>query len=854
LRGVPLFLAAAHLPVATLLLALDPGAPRLHAEMTLAPPVMDGRVGDEVWRLAPPVELARQQYPSDGKPATERTRVRVLYDDEALYVGFEAEHKRAPVIERLTRRDHDSESEWVSVQIDPRNEGKVALTFSVNVSGVLLDAQVTEPSQWNLDWDENWEAHAARTPDGWSAEFRIPFRVLRFDPKVPVQSWGFQLARYLAQNQEVDLWAYVPLGLGNPLQHLGHLDDVHVPTRGAAIELRPFALASGQRLDTTDVTSASGYDADWSAGLDLKWHLAPDLTLDAAANPDFAQVEADQVILNLTNYETFLPEKRPLFLEGADVFAFPLQLFYSRRIGFVPTPPTLRSETGANEKLVNVPSPATIYGAGKLVGRLGTDWTIGALSAVTARNEVVVEDTVTKVRSTRLVAPLSAFNVLRLRREVGRGYFGAIATGATSFERDGGYPDLMNGTQLCPSGAMPALGAQCFRDSYVAGLDGLWRSPSGDWVANGALLGSAIRGGQAATQLDGVVIGPGARSLGGYARVAKEGGHVLASASYSGAGRTLDYNDLGFMPRQNLHDIKASIGIRTLQPTSLTIDTSTTFEASDRRSLSGLELGQLYSLNGRVKLQNYWTIFLAADAAPARFDDREVGNGIALEHGRYAGGRLELATDPKRRVFVSLNGQAQVIQNGAQAVAAQGQLVLSPVPQFDIALMPQLSWSAGEPRYTGLTEGDPANPAGYVFGSLAATSVGATLRANYTFAPRLTLQAYAQMYLAAGRFSDRRSVAAVPGQRVHLTDFAASPAAMMVPAASTPDFEEAALNLNVVFRWEYRLGSTFFVVYSRSQVPQIANALEPVSLQPSALGRRSSADVILLKLSYWWSS
>jgi hypothetical protein len=367
-------------------------------------------------------------------------------------------------------------------------------------------------------------------------------------------------------------------------------------------------------------------------------------------------------------------------------------------------------------------------------------------------------------------------------------------------------------------------------------------------------MGTTVRGGQPTTQLDGTVIGPGARSAGGYFRVAKEGGNLLTSATYTGVGRTLDYNDLGFMPRQNLHEVKATLGYRTLKPGRFTIDTSTSLEALERRSLSGLDLGQVYSLNQRLKFLNFWYLFAAVEAAPGRFDDREVGNGVILERGRYVGGRMELATDPKRRLFVTLTGNAQAIQDGAQAISTQAQFLLSPVPQFDIALAPQLSWATGEPRYTGLTEGGAANPSGYVFGDLTATSVGATLRANYTFVPRLTLQAYAQVYLAAGRFSDRRAVAAVPGQQVRLADIAAAPAAMMIPPSSTPDFEEAALNLNVVFRWEYRLGSVLYLVYSRSQVPQIASPMDPVSLQPSALGRRSSADVILLKLTYWWSS
>jgi hypothetical protein len=847
-----------NLLFAALLLSADPGVPRAHAVKTTTPPTIDGHVDEAVWKTAEPNRAFTQESPFDGAPPSEQTTFRVLYDDKALYVGFECEQIHTPIIERLTRRDQDSESEWVTVQVDPRADGKAALIFGVNVSGVLVDAIVTEPSNWNGDWDENWEARTARTPTGWSAEFRIPFRVLRFDGSLPIQSWGFQSSRYIAQLQEADNWAYIPRAIANPAAHFGRLDDLRGIKQTGALELRPFITADGRHLEATDITTANGYSTGLAAGLDLKWHIAQDLVLDGAIRPDFGQVESDQVILNLTNYETFLPEKRPLFLEGTEVFSFPLQLFYSRRVGFAPTAPTLRTDT--QQTLVDVPGPATIYGAAKLVGRLGSNWSIGALTATTGRNEVTVETN--GKTSNLLVAPLTAYNVLRLKRDWGAdGHIGFIATGSTTFETNGGYAvfqDPMSNTsiQLCPSGATTAPGGRCYRDSYVVGADGLWRSPSGDYVVNGAVIESFVHDGPPMTQLDGTVIGPGARAPGGYARVAKEGGkNVLASATYSVAGRALDYNDLGFMPRQNLHELIASVGYRTLDPGWLTLDTSTAFQVTERRSLSGLDLGQIYELNTRARLRSYWSLAAALDLAPPRFDDREIGNGAALERGGYLGARLDLSTDPKRNLVLALSAQAQAIQNDADAFSAQATISMSPVPQFNVSLIPQATWSAGEPRYSAETAPTAANSAtaDYVFGKLAALSVGATLRTSYTFAPRLTLQTYAQAFVASGHFSDLRSVSAAPGQWLRIADIAAAPMPA-APLATSPDFEQAALNLNVVFRWEYRLGSTLFLVYSRSQVPDIENFAAPASLQLRALGTRASADVILVKLSYWWAS
>jgi hypothetical protein len=613
-------------------------------------------------------------------------------------------------------------------------------------------------------------------------------------------------------------------------------------------------LGFARRRQTVTDVLASGYDGSASAGLDLKLHLGPDLTLDGAIYPDFAQVDADQVILNLSNYETFLPEKRPLFLEGAEAFSFPIPIFYSRRIGAAPLPPSLPTDVAFRRQLVDVPRAATIYGAAKLVGRLTPSWSIGALTALTARNEVSVEDPATLARETEATAPLTAWSVLRLRRELGsRGHVGIIGTGATGFEGDASYPANSPMQQLCPGGETPPIGSRCFHDAYVGGVDALVRSDSGDYVASGAFVQSWIRGGPERVLLDGTHIGPGAYAPGGWLRLAKEGGkHIIASAEYNGAGRYLDYNDVGYMQRQNLHELKGSLGYRTLDAGAHTIDTTTSFEASDRRNMSGLDLGQLYELNTRVRLRNFWTLAAAADVQPARYDDREIGDGAALERAPWAGWKLELDSDPRGRVVAALSNQTEIVAGSAYSVSAQATLSLHALPQLELELLPQVTWADGEWRFAWNATDQGGN---YLFGKLLARSAGVTLRASYTFTPRLSLQTYAQAFLASGHYTDLRSVLGPTngdGRGTLITRAALDAAG---PGASTSaDFEEAALNVNVVLRWEYLLGSTFFLVYTRSQVPAVSMLSGPARLDPGALGTRASADVILFKLSYWWSS
>jgi hypothetical protein len=369
------------------------------------------------------------------------------------------------------------------------------------------------------------------------------------------------------------------------------------------------------------------------------------------------------------------------------------------------------------------------------------------------------------------------------------------------------------------------------------------------------------------------LIGPGASSPGGWLRVAKEGGkHLLWSAEYTGAGRTLMYNDVGYMARQNLHQGKASIGWRTLEPGTYTVEKSAAFEVTQNRNLSGLDLGQLFELNGRVKLRNFASVFLAADFAPARFDDREVGNGTALQRARYFGGKFELASDPRGLVYATLANQTQLMGAGTYATSAQGSVVVHALRQLDLELLPQLTWSAGEYRYarqveplacppSGPTPSMPCEPqANYWFGRLTANSVSATFRASYTFTPQLTLQAYAQAFLAIGHYDNMRALptAGTTGTEVTLAQLTPLPPMGAPSPPISPDFKDAALNINVVFRWEYRLGSTIYLVYSRSQIPTVPLPMggftNPTALDPRNFGHGGTSDVILLKFSSWWAS
>jgi len=841
--------AAERTPPAPIASAVPAVPHAFNAVRITTKPVLDGRLDDAVWGQSAGVSAFTQQGPNGGAAPSETTTLRVLYDEDALYLGFDCAQTHTPVVGRLTRRDQDSESDWVWFNVDSRRDGRTAAFFAVNVAGVMADGISRDTpngvtTSW--EWDENWEATTARTPGGWSAELRIPLRILRFTSGLPVQSWGLSAQRFIAARQESDVWPFVPREAANPMEYFGRLGDLRDLKAREPLELRPFVLGQVRRLGADPTMTVSGFDEGASAGLDAKLHLGQSVTLDAAIRPDFAQVEADELTYNFINrYEIFYPEKRPLFLEGAEQFVTPLQLFYSRRIGSSPATPTLQTHSDQVEQFVSVPDAATIYGAAKLIGRLNDRWTVGTLSALTSRNDyrVVVRanDGAYQAVQSRTAEPLTAFNVLRLRRDVGGGaQIGLLGTATTRFENADS-----NDVRACPSGTPTTADMpRCFRDSYVGGLDGLWRSPSGNYLASAQLIGGIVQHGQNETQLDGTAIGPGARGVGGWVRVAKDGGSpLLADLTYTGIGRWLTFNDLGFMPRQNLQELKAGLELRTLAPGPVTLERHLRLDVTTDRNLDGLDLGTVVELGASVRLRNFWNLHLSAETSPARFDDREVGDGTALQRALFVGSKAEVATDPLRVWSFDVKGEARFMAS-AFYVTGQAAATLRPLPQLELSLVPQATYSEGEPRFAW-------HATTSAFGRQRASSAGATLRTSYTFTPRMSLQTYAQLFLTAEHYDSFFDAPRGPGVRVRLGDLTPHAGAEILNA----DYEEAALNMNVVLRWEYRLGSTLFLVYSRSQAPAVGLVTgETAALRVGDVTRVPAIDMILVKLSFWWAT
>ena len=285
-----------------------------------------------------------QFQPDEGEPATQPTEARVLYSDTALFVFMRA-HDTSPseIASQLTRRDEQSYSDLLGVAVDSFFDRRTAFHFAVNPAGVKQDVYRFDDTGEDTGWDPVWDVATARDGGGWSAEFRIPLSQLRFGEREE-QTWGINFVRHLARREELSVWAPTTMAEGAIVSRYGELRglrDLDPPRR---LEVLPYSLARLRRAPRDEANPFyRANDALGSVGVDLKYGLTSDITLDVTVNPDFGQVEADPAVINLTAFETFFPERRPFFVEGAGIFDFGLgsgpapgsgeHLFYSRRIG-----------------------------------------------------------------------------------------------------------------------------------------------------------------------------------------------------------------------------------------------------------------------------------------------------------------------------------------------------------------------------------------------------------------------------------------------------------------------------------------------------------------------------------------
>ncbi len=836
--------------------------------LTGAAPRIDGRLDDAAWTgdgvMA--IEDFAQQRPTEGAEPSERTRVVLRYDAQAIYVGARMYRKNpADILRSVARRDGSATAEHLQVTFDTHRDRRTGYGFVVSAAGVRADYHHSRDADHEgreYQYDPVWEASARVDSVGWTAEMRIPFSQLRF-PGSEKQEWGFQTSRWIPDRNEMVQWVMMTAQETGYVSRFGTLEGIAGISAARPVELMPYVATDATRAAAPDLANPFRNPSGARAGIDGKFGVGSNLTLDATINPDFGQVEADPAEVNLTAFETIVDERRPFFTEGAQLLRVDgPNFFYSRRVG---APPHL----GVSGDYVDQPRSSTILGAAKLTGRTAGRMSVGALLAVTDKAQAKVFDVATGSTRRALVEPRTGYAVVRLQQELGR-QASTLGGMLTMMRRDVGTDS--------------AFTTMLTREAYSGGLDWRIRWKEGRYAVTGWAGFSHVRGdSQAIARVqrssahyfqrpdgDYLSYDPSRESMTGYTasiRADKDAGRrILWGAQVTTETKGYEVNDVGRLQSADDVDYNADIQIRETVPSRYLRNWRLGFVTRGSYNYAWNRTNEEWTQNTAITFLNFWSLNLNTVFDLATFDDALTRGGPLMRTARAFGQEYRLTSASGARTSwrgaVSWNRNNQ----GGWRTNLSGGITLRPGPRWQMSLDPNYTINTDSRQYiTALADANALATYGarYVFAYVDRATASVRGRLNYAFSPSLTLEGYAEPFAASGRYHALGELRA-PGSG-ELRTFGTEGTTISRDANGTytvgaggqtftisnRDFNVLSLRSNVVLRWEWAAGSTFYAVWQQNR--RAADLLdERARLGDLFHAARAPGDnIFALKLSYW---
>ncbi len=800
---------------------------------------LDGRVDEAAWQTADPVTDLLQAEPVEGAAPTDRTDVRFAYDESSLWIGarlFSAQAVQAP----MSRRDDGQQAEYLQIELDTYLDRRTAYMFGVTASGVRLDHFHPTDNEDDTDgeFDPVWEARTVVTNDGWTAELRIPFSQLRFNDQAS-RVWGLNIKRWRPDLNEEDYWVVVARtqrGWASRFGDLHGIDDVRPRTR---LELLPYVSGSSNIPADRDPNDPfdDGVNLSGRVGADVKVGLGSNLTLEATINPDFGQIEADPAEVNLSVFETTFSERRPFFIEGNNVLeAGTGNYYYSRRIGARPT-------GAASGTYVDYPETATILGAVKMTGRLRSGTSVGVLGAVTA--EEFARTSTGGVESTVAVAPSSSWAVGRVIQEIGD-------QGSTL----GAHVTLVHRNL----DAAAPLAATQNRNAITTGVDTRLRFKDRTYEASfnvgltfldgepGAIARVQRASGHYFQRLDQPTIryDPTRRRLGGaqiqgsFNKIA--GRHWLWG--YQVMIESPEFDPLDFGRLNYAGDVSGGprVTYRETRPGRYFRAYSIQFNWSPYWYFD-TDLGLRYSVsnNNSVTFRNFWVGSLNFTRFSRGLDTQLTRGGPSM--GTPSGFNYSASLRNSAGSTTRWSGNASFRSNelGDGTSSIRGSVSARPAPSVQFSFEPEYSIESGtNGAFMGAINRQYLSTRGggrpetydrrYIYGVVDRTTLSAQFRFSYVFKPDVTLDVYAEPFAASGTYSDYGELATSRGRQLRIYGTADGTTITPLPEGGhlvtdgsdtfglpNYDFNVRSYRGNVVLRWEWRPGSTAFVVWQQNR-------------------------------------
>lgn len=866
------------------------------------PIILDGKLDEAIWQQAPIATGFVQRFPNDGDPASEKTEARVIYTEDAIYVGARAyDSSMDSIAATLFRRDGSAYSDWFYVNIDSYNDNRTGFSFAVNPKGVRKDILIYDDNDEDIRWDAVWEAATSTDHESWSVEMRIPLSQLRFsssdnETETP---WGINFQRRIARNEEISFWSPTPQNESGFVSRFGELQGIREIETPRRFEVRPYASTNFTR-DPGNESNPFHDQNDWngSLGADLKYGITPDLTLTATLNPDFGQVEADPAVINLTAFETYFREQRPFFLEGNEIFQFgntrtfnsfgnPIT-FYSRRIGRAPQGSLSSYNDYRDESIydpdavddedlyTNLPDQTTIAGAAKLSGKTKSGWSIGLLNAYTVAESSRFQIGMNQPSGSFRVEPGTNYLVARTKKDINDGntIFGGFFSAANRDINNTYFENFLHSS------------------AYLAGADFEHSWNDRDWTFSGTFSASQVNGTSAAIEetqksssryynrvdSDKLELDPTKTSLSGFATeisIQKSGGeHWLSSLTYSEVSPGYEVNDLGF---QNRADYRAASLLISYRETNPKYFRNYEFMAVGNyaKNYDGdvIDIGP--GAAGFIQFKNLWSANFHLSYAGKEYWDRLTRGGPVTSRPRDWNLNFNIRSDQTKKVSYGIGGFYRNEITGKEIDRRfWGFIEFRPTTNIQLEISPRYGWEVETDQYVKEVE-DPlaVNTYGsrYVFSDLDLTTFSTSIRLDWTFTPDISLQLYARPYINSSNFynfkeftTPRKFNFDIYGEDAGAIHYSADDEEYIIDpdgegtaeefTVSERDFNFRSIQGNTVFRWEYRPGSTLFLVWQHDRSSNGQQDDFRFQRDFRNLFDSKPTNIFLVKLSYWFGS
>ena len=724
------------------------------------PPKIDGVLNDKAWQNA---EIATNFFefrPDNGRviPKEYQTSVRVVYDDEAIYISakmLDPNPNKIPM--QFSTRDNFSQADFFLVTINPNDDGQNPFELVVQSTGNQADSKVSNGNE-DFNWSAVWQSAAKINKEGWVVEMKIPYSALRF-ANSEVQHWGFNFHRRLEALNQQHTWTHIDNTVGRWTQYDGLIENfknIKPPTR---LGLYPYASAISDSYDGTSTN-------DWSVGMDLKYGLTENFTLDATLIPDFSQAGFDNVELNLGPFEQQFAEQRQFFTEGTELFNKG-RLFYSRRIGSSPIDQfDVSGSLNANEEITDYPGKVTMLNAIKISGRTKSGLGIGFFNAITGKTEATIKNTITGETRKEVTSPFSNYNILVLDQQFNQN--STVTLINTNVTRDGR-----------------------FRDANVTALD--WHIETKDSKYN-------VDGSVKMSNISDDVNNPNT----GYTfdtSIGYNSGRWRWEVGYNFEDENFNPNDMGILFSNNERVIYTSAGFRTIKPEGIFNRYNFNFYGNMQyQHASGEYTGSEAGLNFNAETKNRFNFGanLNYGSVSKDFNEPRQGNtsGVYFSRPERLNMNSWFNTNSQKRFGLNMNFYAANYSN-------------NPKQSYGFGLRPRYRFSNQFSLNYNFNYNTTKNDQGYVdqvgadiiFGDRDRKSYTNSLSGRYNFSTKSSLSLSFRHYWSAVDYTDNYYKLNTDGS---LTSQAYN---------NGSDINFNSWNLDLNYIWQFAPGSQLIALY-----------------------------------------